>query len=390
MKKLFVVLCICMMFFLHLVGMNHDKKQRCKKVFVKEEFKPTILFQPKRLAVLVGERIYNKHYRNKSSCSLDLLRTLPDGAALYIANNSNDQKDTLLHVMAREGNEAEVEYLLKISVDPKEDNIHHETPLFLAGKHRHLGIFKTLFSAGGYRFKYFAARNDPINFLVSMPNREAFLFFKYEIAEKAMKEPSFQENEYQDDIELKFPYTWIRKAVRRRGHFNFLKYLFNKRDEEMNQGFLLHKAAKQGLEDHLAFLIKKNFFVINAENYMGRPAINSAVRGGSINCIALLLSHGALLQSNNMAHPPLTVAARSAQLGIVKYLLAHGADVNVEDELGNVSLYYAVQKNDVEMVKELFSSPVLDITHSSIEYDDDTDQEIIKLIKQKKKKIKSK
>ena len=76
--------------------------------------------------------------------------------------------------------------------------------------------------------------------------------------------------------------------------------------------------------------------------------------------------------------------------GIVKYLLAHGADVNVEDELGNVSLYYAVQKNDVEMVKELFSSPVLDITHSSIEYDDDTDQEIIKLIKQKKKKIKSK
>ena len=75
---------------------------------------------------------------------------MPDGAALYIANNSNDQKDTLLHVMAKEGNEAEVEYLLKMSVDPKEENIHHETPLFFRGENpRHLGILSSFSLALG-------------------------------------------------------------------------------------------------------------------------------------------------------------------------------------------------------------------------------------------------
>ena len=384
MKKAFLIFCTSLVVFC-IDGMQCDEKERCKKITVQERFKPTIVFQPKKLAVLLGEKIYKEHYENNNMPSFDRLRALPDAAALHIANNSNYQRDTLLHIMARNGNESEVEYLLKIGVDPKAENIYRETPLFLTGKYWHLGLFKALFSAGGYRFKDFGTKNDPINFLVSMPDKEAFLFFKSEIAQKAMKYPSFQEDQWEEDTELKFPYMWIRKTLKLRGHFNFLKYLFNNRDEEMHQGFLLHKAAKQGLECHLAFLIKKRFYDINKENYMGRSPISSAVRGDAINCVTLLVSQGALLQSNEMS-PPLTIAVRSGHLNIVEYLLAHGADVNFEDELAHVPLYYAVKKNDVKMVNVLLGSPLVDLTHPSIQYYDSTNPEIIKLMREEKAK----
>ncbi|EFA07512.1 pyrexia [Tribolium castaneum] len=89
----------------------------------------------------------------------------------------------------------------------------------------------------------------------------------------------------------------------------------------------------------------------------GRSALHLAACTGNIDCIKLLLQHGAEISARDALNraTPLHCAASKGHLSAVKLLIRHGADVNAG--LDNKSpLHYAVQSLAIDCVKELLEN----------------------------------
>lgn len=82
---------------------------------------------------------------------------------------------------------------------------------------------------------------------------------------------------------------------------------------------------------------------IEARDEDGRTPLFSAVLGGSIGLVGLLIEHGCDINArDNDGFTPLHYAAQEYLPEIARLLVAKGADVNARDEDGNTVLWRAV------------------------------------------------
>lgn len=115
----------------------------------------------------------------------------------------------------------------------------------------------------------------------------------------------------------------------------------------------LHIAAGADDVEFAELLISKGADV-NAKIDNGDTPINFATcssgHNGSPKMVALLLKHGADINSNSKLESPLMGACKYSYYDIVKYLVEHGADVNLTGEDKSSALLYA---NDLIIIKYL-------------------------------------
>lgn len=116
----------------------------------------------------------------------------------------------------------------------------------------------------------------------------------------------------------------------------------------------LHYAAEWKLEEALVALLQKGA-KISAVNANGESALFSAVKGGSTNCISLLVDNGAVVDSrNNLArdftgNTPLHAAVRWNVLAVARTLISLGVDVNAQNMSGKTALADACRAGKVDM-----------------------------------------
>lgn len=114
-------------------------------------------------------------------------------------------------------------------------------------------------------------------------------------------------------------------------------------------------AAFFGHVDIMQFLLRAGV-EINAlsHNSLQAAPIHSAVAGGQVEAVRLLLDHGAdpnTRQTGGMT--PLHLAAQKGNLQIVLLLLLNGADLHQKNDTGETALDMARQANHMEVVELL-------------------------------------
>ncbi|CAL1529201.1 unnamed protein product [Lymnaea stagnalis] len=120
-------------------------------------------------------------------------------------------------------------------------------------------------------------------------------------------------------------------------------------------GQLIHQAAIYNNVELLQCLLqgeeKSN---INAQDVCGRTAVYTAVSNGSLQCLDLLLDHGAdtNIPAGSRCHnmTPLHEAILDSKLEALAILLARGADLTVTDVSGKTPLALAKYMKNREAV----------------------------------------
>jgi ankyrin repeat protein len=131
----------------------------------------------------------------------------------------------------------------------------------------------------------------------------------------------------------------------------------------------LHEAADTGMEDVVALLLD-NGCDPNAMDYMGETPLVLAVARGSLNCVRLLLDHGANVHQNLNRSRPLLHRLSGREFGFSKnkvdfqteaeerreialLLLQHNADIYAGDHGKRDALAFALEMNNLMITKVL-------------------------------------
>lgn len=96
-----------------------------------------------------------------------------------------------------------------------------------------------------------------------------------------------------------------------------------------------------------------NAFFLSAHSFS--TPLGSAIRGGSVEVIDVLIRAGAELNPKNTSLP-LSFAVGQHDVGMVKALIARGADVNLKDHNGTTALILASAISSAEVVKALIDA----------------------------------
>jgi len=115
----------------------------------------------------------------------------------------------------------------------------------------------------------------------------------------------------------------------------------------------LHLAAEFGHAACVRFLLEAGADALKADSDRWTPLHGAAA--GTVECVELLLSHGARVnERDGRGRTPLGIAVGYYRLGVVERLLQAGADPNVQDrEEGRVPLHFAAREGEQEMVELL-------------------------------------
>ncbi|GJQ76772.1 hypothetical protein Trydic_g15612 [Trypoxylus dichotomus] len=95
----------------------------------------------------------------------------------------------------------------------------------------------------------------------------------------------------------------------------------------------------------------------NCMDSVGRTPLHFAASSGAVECVKLLVEHGATVSKWDREHKatPLHCAANKGHLCCLKYLIKNGADVNA-GLTQKTPLHFAVQSEAVECVRELLDA----------------------------------
>lgn len=115
------------------------------------------------------------------------------------------------------------------------------------------------------------------------------------------------------------------------------------------------------LISHIEQLIKKDPSQIEKQNEIGWTALLMSVSMNNFSCTSFLLKSGANVNicDNKDKLTPLIIAICIGDLKLCKLLIRYGANFNHYDANGNNTLYFALMRNDYEILKFLFSLPTL-------------------------------
>ena len=110
-----------------------------------------------------------------------------------------------------------------------------------------------------------------------------------------------------------------------------------------------------------------------SKSSMSTP-LNSAARGGSLDCVKLLLQNRANINGKEGGEQPLSIACQYGNLEVAEYLIQHGADINsaTSDELWRSPLYNAISSGEFDCIRLLVENGAMIndkmLSHAEIRY----------------------
>ncbi len=114
---------------------------------------------------------------------------------------------------------------------------------------------------------------------------------------------------------------------------------------------LIHELAEQGDVQGLQQLLESDPNLINANGCFGMKPLHYAARGGSVDCIQLLINKGAKVNAKCVYQTTAIFETTTAE--IAKILIENGATLNLVSERGRTPLDMAVQSLQVDVVRYL-------------------------------------
>ncbi len=127
---------------------------------------------------------------------------------------------------------------------------------------------------------------------------------------------------------------------------------------------MLQVAAQKGRTDMVKFLVETAGADVNWADGRWPTALVSAMRGGHVECMKLLLACGADPDTAFRGEPPLLSACRADIAEYVKLLLKAGADVNKPDQEGGTPLLTATERENKQIMKLLIEAGA-DVNHNN-------------------------
>ena len=116
-------------------------------------------------------------------------------------------------------------------------------------------------------------------------------------------------------------------------------------------------ACEHGDYDVAEFLLKNGALV----NHRAKPLI-TAVRNGHVNCVDLLLKHGADVYSRNMKEETaMSVAVEEMNVSVILLLIDHGARPQIPLDCLFTKLFSCAKAEDAEMLRTMLNSGSLSI-----------------------------
>lgn len=265
-------------------------------------------------------------------------------------NNKDSRDGTVLHIAASYGFEPVMKELLlseKI-LDINEPDEYKATPIYLAAFSGYPDIVSCLLQAGA-----------KVNFDFGGPGGWSPLHASYDNCEILIQllEAEAQINAQNDDGD-----TTLACAVRN-GYQESTEILLEKHADPFildSEGRTsLHIAANGNDVKILELLLKYALPLgkINSKDQDGKTALHVAAQNSNVNILEMLLRHvspGDADIKDNSGKTSLMTATLAANVRGVEKILQSGVDVNALDDNKHTSLWYAIEKNSVEITNLLF------------------------------------
>lgn len=299
-----------------------------------------------------------------------VLRELVEhGADLGLATA---QGETPLYAAAQHGHAETVQYLLSLGLPVDPETVHRETPLLIAAREGHVPIVQALLAAGanvnqqdnrGWTALMIALREDHrdlVNRLLShhvdvnLAPREGagalMMAVKQEDEELVRRIIERGADVHHTDRD---GMCALRIAVLR-GNQPIARRLLNAGADVTapfaNKETPVQCAEREGHADLAAYLKKR------VKRLAACMDILEVVARGDIDRIREIVAqvpHSVNVHSKSSRWTPLLIAVRARHLDIAEILLANGADVHARSTEGKAAIAYAVDLDDLAMVKAL-------------------------------------
>ena len=117
----------------------------------------------------------------------------------------------------------------------------------------------------------------------------------------------------------------------------------------------LHYLAVENQLEAVQALVARGAEVNTVSDVGGTP-LSEAASLGHARMVKYLLSVGAGTSLEGQTEPALNEAVRSGSLEIARVLIESGADVNARNDVGECALHIAAEKNNIEMVRLLVTA----------------------------------
>jgi len=119
----------------------------------------------------------------------------------------------------------------------------------------------------------------------------------------------------------------------------------------------LHVAAEYNHHETVRYLLSQNIDIEIENKWQQTPLSQASWRFADADMIALLLDHGANIDTqDNYGFSPLHRASGKQRLEIMKFLISKNANIDIETDGGSTPLMFAARKGKIESVELLLES----------------------------------
>lgn len=314
--------------------------------------------------------------------NLEIVDYLLEKGADIEARDKEDR--TCLMNASKEGRLNIVEFLLEKGANIEEKDKRGNTPLIHASRESHLNIIKLLLEKGanpktvnkaGYNILDIAVNESPNKELVLflLDNVFSLDFENEELIEKLTKLIFNSPVKTLNDALLHYQklFTVLMNHIVERDYITnesmdvinfFIKYGYTKNISYENYYYMLANIIPEKISsspeytEYRVEIIKlfiENDVIIDKENLI-QDLIAITIKCQNLKLLKYLIEKGAQVDiEDNKGNLPIFVASRQEDVNIIKYLLEKGAAVDVKDKYGRTSVHYAANSNN-EKVLEFF------------------------------------
>ncbi len=302
-------------------------------------------------------------------------------------NSADDNKKTLMHYAAQNGNFAMVKTLLEHpAFDKKNITTHCTSPLFLAAQCKHMHIVEYMLSQCTVDYSamvgFAIAYRLPELVELLLPCASDSDIFMMQYTRQSIERlllPPLDPWIYEGDrvrpinlfVDVLRPYEKSNEKISAlhyaaiQGYINAAQKLISNGtaiDIKDDLGFTpLHYAISCKSNDMINLLIKNKATSNSTNNDLETP-LHCATRNNHMTRVLFLLNHGADIDAKNTRQETaLQIACAHRNIQIVQLLLAYGADINHKNKDGATLLEYAYNNTHFKIIELLLKQPNIDL-----------------------------